>query len=140
MARLIDADELEAIYKRRLMTLEQAIQHCREKSRCNAGQCAAEHQQLAYWLEELQQLRREKYERENPRPLTLPELHGMIEQPVWVECMAMWALVNVHKNGSFSFCYSDGSSNTYEELDYFSSGPFNVYRTKPKEGQPNVSQ
>lgn len=40
------------------MTIEQAIQHCREKD-CNT-ECGREHEQLARWLEELQEYR-EKY-------------------------------------------------------------------------------
>lgn len=45
-----------------LMTLEEAIQHCyevaerlRKDNPCNS--CAAEHEQLAHWLEELKKLR-----------------------------------------------------------------------------------
>lgn len=36
------------------MTLDEAIQHCKEvaKEKCNA--CGAEHKQLAEWLRELQ--------------------------------------------------------------------------------------
>lgn len=39
------------------MTLEEAIQHCREKSRGTSA-CNLEHQQLAEWMEELQQYRK----------------------------------------------------------------------------------
>lgn len=38
------------------MTLEEAIEHCREKS-CNNSECAAEHKQLAEWLTELKALK-----------------------------------------------------------------------------------
>lgn len=37
------------------MTLDEAIQHCREKSNCS--KCGEEHKQLAEWLEELKQYR-----------------------------------------------------------------------------------
>lgn len=39
-----------------LMTLDEAIQHCIEKSE-GCTQCAKEHQQLRFWLEELKFLR-----------------------------------------------------------------------------------
>lgn len=39
-----------------LMTLDDAIQHCIEKSQ-GCTQCAKEHQQLAEWLKELKQYR-----------------------------------------------------------------------------------
>ena len=39
-----------------MMTLEEAIIHCKEKA-CNNTQCALEHRQLAEWLKELQQYR-----------------------------------------------------------------------------------
>ena len=39
------------------MTLEEAIIHCKEKA-CDNTQCALEHKQLAEWLQELQQYRK----------------------------------------------------------------------------------
>ena len=39
------------------MTLEKAIIHCKEKA-CGNTQCALEHRQLAEWLQELQQYRK----------------------------------------------------------------------------------
>lgn len=39
------------------MTLEEAIIHCKEKA-CGNTQCAIEHGQLAEWLQELQQYRK----------------------------------------------------------------------------------
>lgn len=38
-----------------LMTLDEAIQHCRYKENCS--QCGQEHKQLREWLEELKDLR-----------------------------------------------------------------------------------
>lgn len=38
------------------MTLDEAIDHARSKAECG-GECAAEHAQLAEWLEELRVLR-----------------------------------------------------------------------------------
>lgn len=38
-----------------LMTLDEAIQHCRDKENCS--QCGQEHKQLREWLEELKDLR-----------------------------------------------------------------------------------
>lgn len=38
------------------MTLDEAIQHCEEKS-CGNSECAKEHIQLAGWLTELKKLR-----------------------------------------------------------------------------------
>ena len=43
--------------KRNNMTLEEAIIHCKEKA-CGNTQCALEHRQLAEWLQELQQYRK----------------------------------------------------------------------------------
>lgn len=39
------------------MTLEEAIEHCKEKA-CGNTQCSLEHRQLAEWLQELQQYRK----------------------------------------------------------------------------------
>lgn len=44
-----------------IMTLEEAIIHCKEKA-CDNTQCALEHRQLAEWLEELQQYHNKKKE------------------------------------------------------------------------------
>ena len=41
------------------MTLDEAIDHARSKAECG-GECAAEHAQLAEWLEELRELRGER--------------------------------------------------------------------------------
>ena len=38
-----------------MMTLDEAIQHCKEKSDCT--ECGAEHKQLAEWLRELKERR-----------------------------------------------------------------------------------
>lgn len=46
------------------MTLEEAIIHCQEKS-CGNTQCALEHKQLAEWLQELQQYRKNERKEEN---------------------------------------------------------------------------
>ena len=46
-----------------VMTLEEAIKHCEEKS-CKKDQCAFEHKQLAEWLMELKAYR-QKYGRLN---------------------------------------------------------------------------
>lgn len=40
-----------------IMSLEEAIQHCKGKA-CDNTQCALEHKKLAKWLEELQQYRK----------------------------------------------------------------------------------
>lgn len=42
---------------RNTMTLEEAIIHCKEKA-CGNTQCALEHRQLAEWLQELQEYRK----------------------------------------------------------------------------------
>ena len=46
------------------MTLEEAIIHCKEKA-CDNTQCALEHRQLAEWLQELQQYRKNKRKEES---------------------------------------------------------------------------
>ena len=40
-----------------MMTLDEAIEHCKEKS-CSNTDCAREHRQLAEWLEELKEYKR----------------------------------------------------------------------------------
>lgn len=50
-----------------MMTLEEAIQHCIEKSDCT--ECGAEHKQLAEWLEELQTLRKKQ------TPMKVKDIH-----------------------------------------------------------------
>lgn len=40
------------------MTLDEAIQHCEEIA-CENNECALEHKQLAQWLRELKQLRKQ---------------------------------------------------------------------------------
>lgn len=49
------------------MTLDEAIQHCRDKENCS--QCGQEHKRLREWLEELKDLR-SKY--------NLPTPHGRL--------------------------------------------------------------
>lgn len=46
-----------AYIKQKKMTLKEAIIHCREVASNQCGQCAADHEQLAQWLEELAKLR-----------------------------------------------------------------------------------
>ena len=46
------------------MTLEEAIIHCKEKA-CDNTQCSIEHEQLAEWLQELQQYRKNEYIRKD---------------------------------------------------------------------------
>lgn len=43
------------------MTIEEAIEHCKERAQ-GCSLCAEEHAQLARWLEELVQLRKDKAE------------------------------------------------------------------------------
>lgn len=43
-----------------MMTLDEAIQHCQEKS-CNNDECSMEHRQLAEWLTELKQYRENSF-------------------------------------------------------------------------------
>lgn len=50
-----------------LMTLDEAIQHCRDKENCS--QCGQEHKQLREWLEELKDLRSQ---------YNLPKPHGRL--------------------------------------------------------------
>lgn len=40
-----------------MMTLDEAIEHCKEKS-CSNTECAKEHGQLAKWLEELKEYKK----------------------------------------------------------------------------------
>lgn len=42
------------------LTLDEAIQHCLEKSDCS--ECGQEHAQLAEWLKELKQLRQKTFD------------------------------------------------------------------------------
>ena len=42
-----------------MMTLEEAIKHCQEKS-CGNSECAKEHKQLGEWLVELKQRREQE--------------------------------------------------------------------------------
>ncbi len=44
-----------------MMTLDEAIAHCDEKS-CGNSECAAEHKQLADWLRELKKYREAEFE------------------------------------------------------------------------------
>lgn len=50
-----------------IMTLEEAITHCKEKA-CGNTQCAIEHRQLAEWLQELQQYRQNARKEETKQP------------------------------------------------------------------------
>lgn len=47
------------------MTLDDAIQHCLEKS-CDESECSKEHRQLAEWLMELKQYRAQFGKEEEP--------------------------------------------------------------------------
>lgn len=44
------------------MTIEEAIEHCKEKESCT--ECGQEHRQLRLWLEELVEFRRQQVESE----------------------------------------------------------------------------
>lgn len=50
-----------------LMTLDEAIEHCRDRENCS--QCGQEHKQLREWLEELKDLRSQ---------YNLPTPHGRL--------------------------------------------------------------
>lgn len=41
----------------KMMTLEEAIEHCEEVAKITCGECAKEHLQLAEWLKELRERR-----------------------------------------------------------------------------------
>lgn len=62
-----------------LMTLDEAIQHCRDKENCS--QCGQEHKQLREWLEELKELRT-RYNLPTPhgRLIDADRLYETIEQ------------------------------------------------------------
>lgn len=58
-----------------MMLLDEAIQHCDEKSKqCN--ECGREHAQLAVWLRELKQLRAEKADPWIPVSIKNPKYDG----------------------------------------------------------------
>lgn len=40
-----------------MMTLDEAIEHCIEKSKCLNNECELEYKQLAEWLKELKEYR-----------------------------------------------------------------------------------
>ncbi len=70
------------------MTIEEAIKHCKEVAagktvQGNCPECAAEHEQLAEWLEELARYRTQAVAEQNT-PLTLEELQKMDGEPVWL--------------------------------------------------------
>lgn len=62
-----------------LMTLDEAIQHCRDKENCS--QCGQEHKRLREWLEELKDLRT-RYNIPTPhgRLIDADRLYETIEQ------------------------------------------------------------
>ena len=64
-----------------MMTLDEAIEHCKEKS-CSNTECAREHKQLAEWLEELKEYKK---------------IYGELNQ----------AYINAKKNGS-AYIIEDG--------------------------------
>lgn len=45
--------EIKVVNKPKEMTLDEAIEHCLEKSYCDDTDCGKEHKQLAKWLQEL---------------------------------------------------------------------------------------
>lgn len=69
------------------MTLEEAIVHCEEKA-CGNTQCALEHRQLAEWLQELRQYRKNARKKEY---IDAEKLKAEIEE-------------RLHCNGSFDEC------------------------------------
>ena len=54
------------------MTLNEAIEHAKEKAKTLTGDCADQHHQLALWLEELVELRQimktHGYQKQPPSP------------------------------------------------------------------------
>lgn len=64
------------------MTLEEAIIHCKEKA-CGNTQCAIEHGQLAEWLQELQQYRKNEYIRKDALLGWIDEYKNYSSGPSW---------------------------------------------------------
>ena len=72
-----DKKELKKIeQKYATMSLDEAIEHCKEKS-CGNNACASEHKQLEKWLTELKELKEQKpwkcYYVENPVPMVVKD-------------------------------------------------------------------
>ena len=53
-----------------MMTLDEAIRHAEEVAQSGCGECSVDHQQLADWLKELKELRK------NREMTLIPELFG----------------------------------------------------------------
>lgn len=72
----------------------------------------------------------EKLARENPKPLTLEELKQMEGEPVWVETMKQWRIVNINCQNNLIVLYS--VFNTISAKHVFNNDG-RIYRNKPKE-------
>ena len=66
------------------MTLEEAIEHCKEiTEKCTNKECALDHQQLCEWLMELQKYRDENLQREKSMHLALKDaVESIVDQCV----------------------------------------------------------
>ena len=78
---------------------------------------------------------REKQERENPKPLTIEELHGMIGEPVWVQGPGLpqygrWAIVE-EAFGNSLYLVNDFTCHDIGKT-------WIAYRHKPKEEHHEV--
>ena len=94
------------------MTLDEAINHCQEKSQ-DCDLCSMEHAQLAEWLQELKTLRKAQ----EPRVMTLEEIDNRLAESSEEYNKIFWAEVKSRTRYSFGvFQLSILDDDDYEAL------------------------
>lgn len=84
------------------MTLDEAIEHCREKENCSA--CGQEHKQLRLWLEELRERRindqRLTNALEHKGTVVIPAPHGRL-----IDADVLLSIIRkrLHENPEFDY-------------------------------------
>ena len=88
------------IFKRKTMTLDEAIQHCEEKALCGDA-CGLEHKQLAEWLKELK-----CYRMDEETKLDKTTVTGVLENMLNTTKDDLEKIRNADDTGDFSVEYS----------------------------------
>lgn len=100
-----------------MMTLDEAIEHCKEKS-CGNNECALDHKQLAEWLKELKGLRANNCVKKirNEIEYIRSSIDSMQEEPtsVWHDANTLpsdhKAVIVEHNEYSTSICRAEQMS------------------------------
>lgn len=83
------------------MTLDEAIQHSREKAECLTGECKVEHEQLVEWLEDLKKV----YDIIPKGLYCYTTLEGPCNENKWVHKVDLCPFYENIKDGESAYCH-----------------------------------